>query len=355
MRVVHCSLLSAAVMFGFLCGCKSGSLSVPAVEATTAGNQPAAVNWIQYTDTAEGAFSMDVPAGWQIQGGMYRFGYFDIRWMMDARSLDGKVVLRVDDVNIPPYVLPAANTGRDGQPYTRPQQFQMMVSSYREAQPYGENYAKHRFGSVCTSMTPSAASWTPTMPSDWQLPAGVKSSQASLAYTCSTSDGPRTVELFLRTQVLQNGLWTVDPVISIIASPDRIAFAQDTVQHMVDTWQQNPEWKMYQVRMTQTGLNEIRANFQQFMQQMRAFDQQRQAAMNQQVAGFEARQHAQAAQVSSFGDILTGVTNISDPQTGEHFQVFSGPKSNYYRNGQGVTVNSTVSPGGDFYQVGSKQ
>lgn len=350
MRVVRLTLISVAAVFSFLCGCKSGSIPLPVVEATTAAQLPA-VSWIHYTDIAEGAFSMDVPAGWQIQGGMYRFGYFDVRWMIDARTLDGKVVLRIDDVNIPPYVLPGANSGREGQPYTRPQQFQMMVSGYKEAQPYGETYAKHRFGSVCTSMTAHAANWSLTMPPNWQLPAGVKSSQASLAYDCTTSDGPRTVELFLRTQMLQNGLWTVDPIISIIASPDRMGFAQSTVQHMVDTWQENPQWKTYQARMTQAGLNQITANFNQFMQQMRAFDQQRQAAMNQQVAGFEARQNAQAAQVSQWGDILTGVTNVSDPLTGEKFQVFSGPKSNYYRNGQGVTINSNLSPAPGFHQV----
>jgi hypothetical protein len=353
MRVVGRSLICAATVLTFFCGCNSGSMSVPAVQATTAA-QPATVSWIHYTDTAEGAFSMDVPAGWQIQGGMYRFGYFDVRWMMDARTLDGKEVLRIDDANIPPYVLPAANTGRDGQPYTRPQQFQMMVSGYKEAQGYGETYAKHRFSTVCTSMTPHAPTWSPSMPSDWQLPAGTRSTQASLAYDCATSDGARIVELFLRTQILQNGLWTVDPVISIIAIPERVASAQKTVQHMIDSWQVNPQWKDYQARMTQMGMNAVIENFNQFMQQMRAFDQQRQTAMNQQVAGFEARQNAQAAQVSSFGDILTGLTNVVDPQTGMESQVFSGPKANYYRNGAGVTINSNLSPGPGFYQVPTK-
>jgi hypothetical protein len=52
-------------------------------------------SFTHYTDSAEGAFSMDVPLGWQVQGGMYRFGHFDVRWMMDVRSLDGKIILRI--------------------------------------------------------------------------------------------------------------------------------------------------------------------------------------------------------------------------------------------------------------------
>jgi hypothetical protein len=66
--------------------------------------------WIRYTDNAEGAFSVEVPIGWQVEGGMYRFGYFDVRWMMNIRSLDGKVIIRLDDPNVPPYVLPGPHS-----------------------------------------------------------------------------------------------------------------------------------------------------------------------------------------------------------------------------------------------------
>jgi len=84
---------------------------------------------------------------------------------------------------------------------------------------------------------------------------------------------------------------------------------------------------------------------------MQVYHQQRTAAMNQQVSQFESRQNAQAGQVSSWGNILTGLTNVSDPQTGAQFQVFSGPKANYYVNGQGQAINSNLNPGGDFHQV----
>jgi hypothetical protein len=87
------------------------------------------------------------------------------------------------------------------------------------------------------------------------------------------------------------------------------------------------------------------------MQQMQALHQQREAAMNQQVAGFEARQNAQAQQVSNFGEILTGLTDVVDPQTGTKFQVFSGPKANYYIDGNGVKVNSNLSPGPAFHRL----
>lgn len=324
----------------------------PAMAGGTPGSSAQGPSWVRYTDNAEGAFSIDVPIGWQIVGGMYRFGYLDVRWMMNARSLDGKVAIRVDDPNVPPYVLPGPHTGMAGRPFTRPQLYQMIIDNYRDARPYAESYAKQRFGSICSSMTPRQQAWSPSMPPSWQVEAGARTSQAAIAYDCATADGPRVAEVYVRTTIVGNqGLWMADPVISILAAPERLEAANSVTQHMIDTWEVNPQWKQYQAQLTQAGLNVIMGQFQDFMRQMQQFHQQREAAMNQQVSQYYAHQNAQASQVSNFCDTLTGLTNVRDPQTGNQFQVFSGPKSNYYRNGLGVTVNSTLSPGSSFYKV----
>ena len=307
--------------------------------------------WIRYTDNAEGAFSLDVPVGWQVEGGMYRFGYFDVRWMMNARSLDGKVIIRVNDPSVPPYVLPGPHSGPAGHPAIRPNMYQMVVDNFQQAQPYADSYAELRFKSVCTSLTPSSAKWTPTMPADWEVPEAARPTQASVGFDCATSDGPRVAIVFARTSYGSNGLWVADPVISILATQDRLGQAESMTQHMIESWQETPEWKVRQDQITKMGLEQIQAQFRQFMQQMAVYHQQRTAAMNQQVSQFEARQQAQADQVTSFGNILTGVTNLYDPVTGTQFQAFSGPKSNYYRNGNGVTINSNLDPGHGFNQV----
>jgi hypothetical protein len=44
-------------------------------------------------DHAEGAFSMEVPVSWQVEGGTYRFGYFDVRRTMYIGYLDGQVIV----------------------------------------------------------------------------------------------------------------------------------------------------------------------------------------------------------------------------------------------------------------------
>lgn len=346
MVAVVCGVAVLSICFaaGNLSSRNAVSANLTQVPKSAAG-----IQWVHYTDSAEGAFSIDVPVGWQVQGGMYRFGYFDVRWMIDIRSLDGKVIFRIDDVNVPPYALPGPRTGRDGQPYTKPQQFQMIVSSFRSGQSYAELYAKHRFSSVCTKMTPRTADWTPAMPPAWQNSSG---SEGNVSYDCVTSDGPRVVTVYARTVLYSSSnFWVVDPIISIIAAPSDAPLAHAMVNHMTQSWQENPQWKQYQERMTQIGLNQIRAAFGQFMQQMQAYSQSFTASMNQQVAGFEAHQAAQARQVSSWAETLSGLQTVTDPQTGSTFQVFSGPKANYYENGLGVKINSNISPGPDFHQL----
>jgi hypothetical protein len=335
-------------------GATSSSGGKPAKPVVASAQVPQA--WVHYTDTAEGAFSMDVPAGWQVQGGMWRFGYFDVRWMMTVRSLDGAMLVRVDDVSVPPYVLPGPYTGTQGQTYSKPQQFQMVVSDYRTGEEYAKLYGPHRFKSVCTTMAvQSGKSWSPALPALFAAsPAAQHVTSGSITYGCLTSAGPRLAIVYARTTQYpagsSPGFWVVDPLISILTTPKDANVAYAVAQRMLNSWQKNPKWAAYQNQLTQVGLNQIMSNFQSFMSQMQAYDQARRQAMDSQVAGFESRMNAQSAQVNSFCETLTGIQNVTDPESGAQFQVWMGPKSNYYSNGS-TTINSDISPGLGFHQV----
>jgi hypothetical protein len=347
-------LTSLCIFFAsfFPCACQQTPTPAAKSSAKAAAKTQPKIQWVSYNDSAEGAFTMDVPLGWQVQGGMYRFGYFDARWRMGVRSLDGKVVILINDVNVPPYALPGPNTPPEGQPYTKPQQFQMVVERFQEPQAYAATYAKQRFGSVCKTMTPSGAGWMPTLPASWSDPKA-QTSNASVSYDCTTSDGPRIATVFTSNALFQGqgyGFWVATPI-SILCAPDRCNQAYSMTQHMIDSWQKNPQWVEYQNQLTQIGLQHIREGFQQFMQQMQQIHERFTQSMNQQVAGYYAHQRSEEQQFSSWDDIINNQTNVTDPATGTQFKVFTGPKHNYYENGLGVKINSDVSPGPDFYQL----
>lgn len=307
------------------------------------------LKWVRFEDPTEHALSMEVPQGWEVKGGLFRFGYFDVRWMLDLVSPDGKIVLRLDDASVPAYVPPGPRTPPAGQPFNKPQQFQMIVEDYRSGQAFAETYAQSRFKSACPGLTTQPANWKPEIPAELQETHPAKFTEGSVSGTCNAKVGSRTVFVFALTSLFRQPnatFWTVDPLISAITTPDSLPLAQAVAQHMIDTVKKNPQWVQYQSQMTQMGLQAIQRNFQQFMSQMRAYDQARSSAMNQQVAGFEARQHANQAQFESWDKAFVGLTTVADPLTGEKFDVWSGPYGNYYRNGMGTTFNSPNQPAG---------
>lgn len=343
-----------AVLFA---GCVAQTGPASASAPKSSGNGATTPHWVHYKDLTEGAFTMDVPAGWQVQGGMWRFGYFDARWMMTVRTLDGAMVIRLDDVSVPPYALPGPSTGQAGQPYVKPQQFQMMVADYQAASNYAQLYAKQRFKSVCKSLAPRPGSaWRPQEPSYSGVQNVQKSTNAGVSFICDSSQGQRIATVYARTTQFAasygTGYWVVDPLISILTTKQDEHASYAIAQHMLLSWKKNPEWVAYQNKLTQMGLDQIQANFQQFLQQTQAQMAAFRSSMNAQVNGFESRMASQATQVNSFDENLVGIQSMTDPMTGESLQVFSGPHSNYYRNGLGQEVNSDISPGPSFHQIG---
>jgi len=320
----------------------------------TGVSAPSQMTWARYDDPSERAFSLEVPQGWEATGGLYRFGYVDVRWMMDVRSPDGTIILRVNDVNVPAYALPSPHTPPEGQPFIKPRQFQMVVAGYRQAQLFADIYSKYRFKSVCQNAASAPLSWKPTLPATYRDVQPMSQSEASVSFTCDTTAGPHTALVYARTSiygVYGGGYWTADPLISVLATPDKVDLAESVAQHMLDTITRNPEWEQFQKRMTQAGAVQMEQQYQQFLVQMRAYHEARTNAWNQQVAGYEARQAAQAHQVARWGDTLTGLTECVDPQTGTHFKVWTGPYNNYYRNGAGTTVNANTPPSGEYHPM----
>ena len=81
--------------------------SVGDARSTSPGHVAAAAplvsGWTTVQDPAEQAFSIEVPQGWKITGGLYRFGLLDPRLMVDMVSPDGKIDIRFGDYRVPPF------------------------------------------------------------------------------------------------------------------------------------------------------------------------------------------------------------------------------------------------------------
>ncbi|HLJ55214.1 MAG TPA: hypothetical protein VKT77_09245 [Chthonomonadaceae bacterium] len=73
-----------------------------------------AVAYTAWKDPIEGAFTTEVPEGWKITGGTYRFAPVDVRVQIDAGSPDGATHVRVGDSLLTTYALPGPSSQRRG-------------------------------------------------------------------------------------------------------------------------------------------------------------------------------------------------------------------------------------------------
>jgi hypothetical protein len=310
--------------------------------------------WTTFQDPFEKAFTVDVPQGWTVKGGLFRLGYSDQRPMVELTSPDRQISIRLGDVSVPVYAVPVQFHQREGEIYDLGAQAQMVVERYRSGPEFAVLYAQARFAKACRNPQTDAAGSELNVPDYLPMDAAPKQASAGrVAYRCETNDGPRVAAAYTRT-VLAGGIWVVPEIASFIAPPGQVSQAQGIVRHAAESFRVNPEWMEYQKRMDAEGLayqrarqqrrlNELQAQVQQFESKMRA--------MQNQVNAFESHQAQQAAQVEGFTNALIGVTPTTDPLTGENRMVWTGPKDNYWVNGTGQVVNATNAPAPGWRQL----
>lgn len=318
------------------------------------GGQGANVAWTQFQDPFEHAFSVEVPQGWTVRGGLFRLGYSDERPMVDMRSPDGSVEIRLGDVAIPSYALPSQFHNREGEIYDLGAQAQLVVARYRTGPEFAVLYAHARFAADCRQPQPDAGVGDFSVPN--YVPPGaspVPQSPGQIAYRCETASGTKVAFAYAKTAESQ-GIWQITTLVSFLAPPDKVALAKSIALHSARSFQLSSAWIEYQKQMDAEGLAYQRMRQQGRRQQIAAQVQQfeaRMQAMQNQVNAFERRQAMQAGQVQDFTNALNGITPTTDPLTGEHRDVWTGPKANYWVNGLGQVVNSTNAPSGNWHQL----
>ncbi len=315
-------------------------------------------SWVQLQDPSpEHGFVLDVPKDWAVKAGMLRLGYSDVRLMVDVKSPDGKVNVRLGEVSIPAYALPTPSHPREGDFVDLGAQAQLTVASYRTGQQYAEKYAQSRFKELCKSLTPDAHAPSISIPDNLPPdPAAKSSTSGEVTYRCDSGSGAMTVFVYAKTN-LSERLWIVRNLVSYLAPPEQVPSATDVLQRCVRSFRLNPQWVERQKRMDAEALDYQRqrqaGRIRQLQMQVAQFEQSMKAAQ-QQVASFERGQQRSAAQSEEWGNILTGITPTVDP-LGNRQEVWTGTKSRYFKNEQGTIVNSdVVPPGGGWTELGTR-
>jgi hypothetical protein len=298
-----------------------------------------------WRDPQEAAFTIPVPEGWNVKGGLRRFSAVDTRPEVFASSPDNTILLSVGNSAVPPFSLPT----RMG-----------MSLGFAEGQWYSPNGGLDR--SFIMRYLPGASFLTQyylpqvvgqvgnlkgrELPELSQQAAmkyrmagmNARADAAEVTFDASTQAGPRKGYAFVQTVVVpfagmpEGGVWYMDFLYMYLAEANAEPMAQALLGTMVQGFRWDPAWMAGQVR-TAGQVSQIES-------------QAHNEIMGIITQTFDNKWRTEDRVFENGSRVRRGQVLIEDPDSGQRYEVPVG--SNYYfRVGAGndfVGTDSANSP-----------
>lgn len=329
------------------------------------------IQFTKFVDPNFRSFSLDVPAGWNVEGAMKKPMPVDLRPWVRAISPDQKMIVFIGDGSIEPRYLPANWLTWMGCPpgstYKVSTGLVTKVLYYQRADKFAKNYAKSRLGKLCQSFQLVDVQHHPDLARSINGTQGVVASDAaSVKYTFNTN-GTNGVAYFLCATKKGTKMWWVSQICGVLAAEGCEQQALEVFLRMYRSWQYNPQWTQAQNRQNVISTqNFIARDRAARLQSARAFNA-RMAAMDARHNAYMARSRAMDAAHSSymnrmrasdrshsnFINFIRDEETMMDPNTGTKYQVEFGPKYHWVnsRGDTTISTDSAWSPGVDYTEL----
>ena len=305
--------LLSAILDSFRLGGGEAAAAAPA-------SLPAMARW---TEPNENAFSIAVPQGWQVQGGLMRRGPGGpTRTAVMIGTPDRRVLVFLGDQQPARFVLPSQtllNLGlREGMPV---QGTGDILMRFRHAGDIGPELLQRRFGTLqVTGRRELREIAAQRQQAQQQVQTGSVAMVTAAEIEFRLGDGRVGAANFITEGYdVPNlgGGWSAEESFGFVAAPDAVPLAGAILARVVGSFAVNPAWFVAETRGAR-----IDADRQLAYLRERASAQQRQ--LEQRWAAVDQRGAAQR-------DLLGGTTRLVDPRTGEEFTVPNNSRF-YYRN-----------------------
>lgn len=303
---------------------------------------PGGLAYVQWRDPREGAFSVQVPSGWAVDGGLFRVASVDVRSALDVTSPDRQIRITFGDRNMPPFVEPnqmLAMTGfREGSQYSPGYGVVFLVQRYLPGAEFARQYIALRPAKGCANLVftenrsrPDIDNAVNGVYSRFAL-AGMslelRSGDAS--FTCQENGQPMAGYYFagtLRTRSasMPGGNWNVQHLLGFVAAREKAALAQQVMERIVASIAINPDWARRQQQTT--------------AETSRIVSETSAAISKVSSDTYWSRQRSNDELSRRRSNATLGVEDVIDPATGREIKVESG--SNYYWIDQRGTIVGT--------------
>jgi hypothetical protein len=326
--------------------------SVRFTGAPAAGGQPAP-NWVRWQDPKEKAFSFEVPSGWNITGGLFRFASVDTRPAWQLASPDGQVRISGGDAELPPFTLPSPTLAmagfREGSWYSPGYGVNMLVRRYLPGLAFAREYVTARVARSCSDLVftdsrerPDAVQALNAIYSQYgAYGVSLSLTAGEVAFTCRQNEQSMRGYYFAGTQLTQtqgSGLWNVEHLCGFLAPAARAAEAQSVLHHIIGSIQVNPQWAAMQQGIAANTSRIVARTSEAISNIINETYWNRQAVMDE-----ISRRRS---------NVTLGVEDVIDPATGRQIKIESG--SEYYwmdHRGTIVGTQTDTRPTLDFRQL----
>ncbi|MFW6160715.1 MAG: hypothetical protein ACOC57_06200 [Acidobacteriota bacterium] len=287
------------------------------------------IRYHTWQDPRENAFTMDVPQGWEVQGGTFRRASVDLVHVLQAASPDGRIRIQFNDGNLPVFAVPNSTLAYagfvEGSWYSPGYGVNMLVKRYLPGQYFLLEYLNQNYRPSLASFSVVSQKERPDVVSNFNR---IYSQFAYYGISFTLHGGEAAFRFeqqqqsyvgygLALTQLVQTqgmGNWSVALLIIYTCPEGEEDTVREIAGHMFKSVKLDPQWVASQQQLT--------ANVSQIVTQT-----------NQEISriideSYWNRQAVLDETSRRFSNYILGVTDVVDPVTGEKWKVEAG--HNYY-------------------------
>jgi len=322
------------------------------VTGDPSGAQQPSLNYVRWQDPRENAFSVEVPTGWKMSGGLFRFASVDTRLAWELLSPDGQIRITGGDAELPTFSLPSQTLAiagfHEGSWYSPGYGLNMLVQRYLPGVAFARWYVTQKATRNCAELTftetrerPDAVQAINAIHRQSGSYVSTSLTAGEVAFTCRQGDQPAKGYYFAGTQLTQSpgsGIWNVEYLCGFVAPSDKAALAQSVLNHVVQSGQTNPQWAATQQNIAANTSRIVSRTQEEVSRIINDTYWNRQGTMDE-----LSRRRSNAT---------LGVEDVIDSATGREIKVESG--SNHYwidHRGTIVGTETDTRPNLDFRQL----
>ncbi len=335
----------AAILKSFHVVPISSSEGVPEAANGSAARE---LNFVNWSDPHESAFTVSVPQGWHAIGGGYRLSPVDARYSVSMVSPDGLVRASMGDSLVgaflqPTQALSAAGLG-EGTFQTLGDGTKLEVLGYNSGKQFAQSYVRTLLSRQCSDPQINSADAREDLASAFAQSAAMEGftdahlTAGEVSFTCNVGGRPlkgKYIAATIRMAPGASAMWFVYRLYGYIAFTGREQDGEKVLAQMLQSSKFNPEWEARQKDAASAGARQENDSSRQIYESAQENVAGDQRLTSEMIAHANEQLKNIADQIDRKREnSVVGRLDVVDPQTGTQYKV-AGFEDYHYLNNDG--------------------